>query len=252
MPGRALTGADEEVDYPFGSRTVRTFVVAREAIIREGVTRILEGARDFVVVGQAATARVALGGILTLRPDLVITDVVLPAGDGVDLIREVRRGLERTTCMILSSSRDVALMRRAWAAGAVACMMLETPSAEFLRVCRDAANGRVTPMAAADDSAPRIGTAAGSWDVLMTALPDHLTPQERRILLLLGRGMTNREIATALFLSERTVRNYVSNVLDKLDVTNRTQAATYVTRLVDDLRNRTIVIPDAIPSPSLA
>lgn len=222
-------------DFPFGAATVRVFVVHGDAIARAGVVHILEGAQEFVVVGQAATARVALGGILTLRPDLVITDAVLPASDGIALIQDVRSRIDGITCLVLSTSQDTGVLRRARAAGAVACMLMNTSAAELVRVCLAVARGQAPPLLEGEVT-PGVGLAV--HDQLLAALPNHLTLQERRILLLLADGRTNREISQSLYLSERTVRNYVSHVLGKLGVANRTQAATFVTRVAEDLRGR--------------
>lgn len=221
-------------DFPFGSPVARVFVVAGEAIVREGVVHILESTPDFVVVGQAATARVAISAMRGLHPDLVVTDGRLPASDGVSLVRTAQEQVDGVACVVLTAPDDPTIRRRCWLAGAAACVSRDAPATELLRVCRDvAAGGR--PLTC-DAASARPASVAPADDADLAVVLAGLTAQERRIAQLLSQGMTNRQIALTLYLSERTVRNYVSNVLVKLNVANRTQAATYVTRLLADLR----------------
>lgn len=203
---------------------ITAFVVDDHAVVRAGIRRLLEEQDDFVVVGEAGDAHRALEGILGADPDIALIDMRLPGGDGVEIIRELRARKCPTRCLVLTTFPDEAAFFQAVVAGACGYMLKEAPAGELLEACRGAAKGvSLFDPGTLQDLRERIQQAPAEDDLLA-----QLTPQERRILQFVAEGMTNREIAGKLDLAEKTVRNYVSNVLMKMNMKNRTMAAAYM------------------------
>lgn len=206
------------------TRAISVFVVDDHAITRAGSHRMLEDAGGFLVVGEAADTRRALQGILASEPDLALVDVRLPGGDGIELIRELRSRRCPTRCIVLTTFPDEAAFFQAMVAGAAGFLLKDRPAEELVAACRQAADGRSLFAAEALDTLRSRLQRPKEEDPLLA----QLTPQERRILQFVGEGMTNRQIAGRLGLAEKTVRNYVSNILTKMDMRNRTMAAAYL------------------------
>ncbi|HEX2026619.1 MAG TPA: response regulator transcription factor [Nitriliruptorales bacterium] len=220
MPGAT------RADAPNGhARTVRAFILDDHAIVRVGVRSVLEEAGDFRIVGEAGTAPAGIRGILGTRPDVALVDIRLPGGDGIEVIREVRSRAPSVHCLVLTSYADETAFLHAAMAGASGYVLKDLSAEELQAAARAVAAGRSLLEA---EARWRMQDAPSADD---DGLLDSLTPQERRIVELVARGLTNREIADELSLAEKTVRNYVSNVLAKLGVKNRTQAAAYVARV---------------------
>lgn len=218
--GSQATGENEHV------ATVRAFILDDHAIVRVGVRSVLEEAGDFVVVGEADTAPAGIRAILATRPDVALVDIRLPGGDGIEVIREVRSRDPAIHCLVLTAYADETAFLNATMAGASGYALKDLPAARLAAAARAVAAGRSLLPAEASSIVQVNGPGGGAQ------LLDGLTSQERRILDQVARGLTNREIADELGLAEKTVRNYVSNVLTKLGVKNRTQAAAYVARVV--------------------
>jgi len=180
------------------------------------------------VVGEAGTAADALARILATRPDVAVLDIRLPDRSGVEVCREIRSRDEAIRCMMLTSFADDEALFDAIMAGASGYVLKDIRGSELLAAVRDVAAGRslLDPVATARVLERLRGGAAKPDDRLSS-----LTEQERRILLLIGEGLTNRVIGERLHLAEKTIKNYVSSLLSKLGMERRSQAAAFVARM---------------------
>jgi DNA-binding NarL/FixJ family response regulator len=209
---------------------VGVFLVDDHEIFRRGIRALLEGEADIEVVGEAETATAALARMPALRPDVAILDVRLPDGDGITVCREICSALPETACLMLTAYGDDQALLGAIMAGAAGYVSKQTAGTDLIRVLRRVAAGEsvLDP-----DASRRIMTRLRQRSVgvdPMAALSD----QEKRVLDLIGQGMTNRQIAEHMFLAEKTVKNYVSAMLTKLGMQRRTQAAAFAVRHSDD------------------
>lgn len=192
--------------------------------MREGIRNVLEDAGGFAVTGESGSVTDALDRISAEQPDVAVVDVRLPDGDGVELIREVRSRHPATRCIVLTSFADEQAFFHAVMAGAAGFLGKDAETQQIVGAIRRVADGEelfTTEMI--DDLRERARSLPPDDRFLVG-----LTPQERRILALVTDGLTNGEIADELSLAEKTVRNYVSNILAKLGMKNRTQLAAYV------------------------
>jgi DNA-binding NarL/FixJ family response regulator len=207
-------------------RKIGVFLLDDHEIVRLGVRDLLEAEPDIRVVGEAGTASAALARIPALRPDVAILDMRLPDGDGVEVCREVRSAMPEVACLILTSFGDDEALFNAVMAGAAGYVLKQIRGTDLVSAVRTVAAGQsmLDPQAAGQ---------------LMTRLRDQpkkndplavLSPQERRILELIGEGLTNRQIGERMFLAEKTVKNYVSGLFAKLGMERRTQAAAFAVR----------------------
>lgn len=204
---------------------ITVYIVDDHELVRRGLRELLEG-EGFDVVGDAGTASEARRRIPALRPDVSVLDARLPDGTGIEVCRDVRAVDSSLNCLILTSYDDEAAVRGAVLAGALGYVLKQIKGSELLEALRRAARGEslFTPgltagilhgLANPQRTDPRISA---------------LTTQERRVLQLLGEGLSNRQIGARLHLAEKTVKNYVSAVLAKLGFERRTQAAVYISR----------------------
>ena len=189
---------------------------------------LLETADDIEVVGEAATATDAVARAAATSPDVAVLDVRLPDGSGIEVCRDLRSLLPDVRCLMLTSFTDDEALFDAIMAGASGYVLKEVRGAELVESIRDVAAGRslLDPSATAR-VVERIRNPPRE------ALTATLSPQESAILDHLADGHTNREIAAEMFLAEKTVKNYVSNLLGKLGMNHRTQAAVYAARLAE-------------------
>lgn len=201
--------------------TTRVFLVDDHELIRDGLRRRIEAEPDLEVVGEAATAQEALERILAALPDVVIMDVSLPDGDGVHVGREIRERSPAVRLLMLSAYQSDEALFNSVIAGASGYLLKEAKTDELVSAIRTVATGGslMEPLVS------RLLENRVSREAQVRGPLSLLTPQERRILDLIAEGLTNREIAQAIFLSEKTVRNYVSSLLSKLGLRHRTQAA---------------------------
>ncbi|WP_262701946.1 MULTISPECIES: response regulator [Streptomyces] len=205
------------------------FLVDDHEVVRRGVRDLLAGAPDMEVVGEAGTAADALARIPAARPDVAVLDIRLPDRSGVEVCREIRARHESVRCMMLTSFADDEALFDAIIAGASGYVLKDIRGDELLAAVRDVAAGRslLDPVATARVLERLRGQTAAQPDDQLAAL----TEQERRILLLIGEGLTNRAIGERLHLAEKTIKNYVSSLLSKLGMERRSQAAAYVARM---------------------
>ena len=200
------------------------FLVDDHELVRRGVRELLESEDDLVVVGEAASAAEALVRVPAVRPDVAVLDVRLPDGDGVTVCRDLRSRLPELACLMLTSFSDDDALVGAVMAGAAGYVLKDIRGGDLVSAVRTVAAGGslLDPRSTARVLARlREQQAPDPLDVL--------TDQERRILDLIGQGLTNRQIGERLFLAEKTVKNHVSAVLAKLGLQRRTQAAVLVT-----------------------
>ncbi|WP_413102318.1 response regulator [Streptomyces sp. Inha503] len=208
---------------------IRIFLVDDHEVVRRGVRDLLAGAPDMEVVGEAGTAADALARIPAARPDVAVLDIRLPDRSGVEVCREIRARHESVRCMMLTSFADDEALFDAIIAGASGYVLKDIRGDELLAAVRDVAAGRslLDPVATARVLERLRGQTAAQPNDQLAAL----TEQERRILLLIGEGLTNRAIGERLHLAEKTIKNYVSSLLSKLGMERRSQAAAYVARM---------------------
>jgi DNA-binding NarL/FixJ family response regulator len=205
---------------------IRVYVLDDHEIVRRGITELLERSGDIVVVGESGSAREAVRSLPGLHPHVAILDGRLPDGSGIDVCRDVRAVDPSIKALILTSYDDDNALLAAVVAGAAGYVLKQVRGNDLV------------------DSVRRVASGQSMLDPAMTALVlervrrcpaedddlQVLTPQQRRILDLVGEGLTNREIARRMLLSEKTVKNYVSSMLAKLGFTSRTQAAVFAAR----------------------
>jgi DNA-binding NarL/FixJ family response regulator len=206
----------------------RVFLLDDHEVVRRGLRELLEAEDDLTVVGEAGTAAEAIERVPATRPDVAVLDVQLPDGDGVEVCREIRSAHPEIACVMLTSFADDEAVYAAIMAGAAGYLLKQIRGTDLVTGIRQVAAG------------------GSLLDPTVTARvldrlrhrndPDELaalTGQERKILDLIAEGMTNRQIGEQLFLAEKTVKNYVSNLLAKLGMSRRTEAAAYAARLAE-------------------
>jgi len=205
------------------------FLVDDHEMVRRGVADLLNEEEDLRVIGQASLVSEALARIPALRPDVAVLDIRLPDGNGVELCRELKSQLPDLACLMLTSFTDEQAMMDAILAGAAGYVIKDIKGLDLVSAIRTVGAGRsLLDNRAAAALMERLR--AGSEEPGPLA---DLTEQERAVLDLIGEGLTNRQIAERMFLSEKTVKNYVSRLLGKLGMERRTQAAVLVTEIRD-------------------
>ncbi|AOT04317.1 response regulator [Arthrobacter sp. U41] len=202
---------------------LRVFILDDHELVRQGLREVLED-EGMEVVGETGSAAEAVRRIPALRPDVAVLDGRLADGTGIAVCRDVRSVDPSLRCLILTSYNDEQALRGAVLAGASGYVLKEIASSDLVSGVRRVAAG---------ESLYAPDVEARAREGLATAPPEDmrltgLTSQERRVLLLIAEGLTNREIARKMFLAEKTVKNYVSSLLAKLGFQRRTQAAVYV------------------------
>jgi DNA-binding NarL/FixJ family response regulator len=209
---------------------ISVFLLDDHEIVRKGVRDLLEAEADITVAGEAGTAESALARIPALRPDVAVLDVRLPDGDGVSVCREIRSRMPEVACLMLTSFGDDEALFDAIMAGAAGYVLKQIRGTDLVGAVRTvAAGGSLLDPQAASKVMARMRDKARQADPLAG-----LTEQERRILELIGEGLTNRQIGEQMYLAEKTVKNYVSSLFAKLGMERRTQAAAYAARVFDD------------------
>ncbi|CAM4205182.1 response regulator transcription factor [Kibdelosporangium persicum] len=210
--------------------TIRVFLLDDHEVVRKGVAALLGTNPDISVVGEASTVAEALAAVPALNPDVAVLDVRLPDGDGVQVCRDLRAEMPDLRCLMLTSYSDDEALFESVMAGAAGYVLKEVRGGDLVRAIRTVAQGG-TLLDATATTQVLTRLRRGPTDKLAD-----LTEQERKVLELIGEGLTNRQIAERLFLAEKTVKNYVSNLLAKLGMRRRTQAAVLATELRQNRR----------------
>ena len=209
--------------------TTRIFLVDDHEIVRRGLRELLEAHEGFEVVGEAGTAEQAIARIPATHPDVAVVDLRLPDGNGVEVCREVRSTAPDVQCLIFTSFSDDEALFDAIMAGAAGYLLKQIRGHDLVdAIERVAAGQSLLDPAVTARVLERLRQPPAPNDQLA-----RLTDQERKILDLIAEGLTNRQIADRIFLAEKTVKNYVSNILAKLGMERRTEAAVFAVRLQD-------------------
>jgi two-component system, NarL family, response regulator LiaR len=203
--------------------TIRILLVDDHSVVRQGLKMFLSLDPELEVVGEAANGTEALRLVHELAPDVVLMDLLMPVMDGIAATAAIRKEAPGTEVIALTSVLEDASVTGAVRAGAIGYLLKDTESEELVRAIRAAANGQVqlSPQALA-----RL-----MREVRAPESPETLTERETEVLRLLAQGQSNKEIARALTIGEKTVKTHVSNILSKLGVPSRTQAALYAVRI---------------------
>jgi two-component system, NarL family, response regulator DevR len=207
---------------------LRILLVDDHEVVRLGLKSLIERHPGFEVVAEAAAAHEAVQKALQFKPDIVLMDIRLVGSSGIEATQEITENLPETKVIMLTSYAEDEMLFSAIRAGAVGYVLKQIGSNDLIRTIEAASRGEAT----LDPSLTQrvfseVRRAVQKEE--MVAFND-LTPQEMQTLALVAEGRTNREIAEALFLSEGTVRNYVSSILAKLSVSNRAEAAAYAVK----------------------
>jgi two-component system response regulator DevR len=209
-------------------KQLRLLVVDDHEVVREGLVAMLDRRPNFQVVAQAGTVAEAIEAARRFQPDLVVMDVRLPDGSGIEACREIRAELPLTRVLMLTSYPDEEAVFSAIVAGASGYLLKQVRGRDLVAALEAVGRGEslLDPAVTEKvlDRVRRIATGGASDELAQ------LTSQEQKILLLVAEGKTNKEIAAEVFLSDKTVKNYVSSILSKLNLQRRAQAAAYMAK----------------------
>jgi len=207
-------------------KPIRIIVVDDESVVRDGVVTILSFQEDMKVVGEGADGIKAVELARQLKPDVVLLDMVMPKQNGLETIPKIKEASPSTRILVLTSFAESDRVYQSIKAGALGYLLKDATRAQLLQAIRDVSNGQASihPSIAMKV----IHEIDHPSELMYTA--DPLTPRELETLKLIARGLSNQEIAENLVVHERTVAKYVSSILDKLHLANRTQVALYAVR----------------------
>jgi two-component system response regulator DevR len=209
-------------------KPLRIVVVDDHEVVRQGLVALLSRREEFQVVAEAGTVAEALAAQRRFIPDVVVMDVRLPDGSGIEACREIRSEFTETRVVMLTSYPDEEAVLSAIIAGASGYLLKQVRGRDLVAALESVGRGdSLLDPAVTERVLERVRrvAAGGERDEL-----SELTAQERKILLLVADGKTNKEIAADVFLSDKTVKNYVSSILAKLNLQRRAQAAAFVAR----------------------
>jgi two-component system response regulator DevR len=213
---------------------IKVFLLDDHDVVRQGLRFLLEQHDDLEVVGESASAVEATARIPALRPDVAVLDARLPDGSGIEVCRAVRAVDDSIRALILTSYDDDEALFAAIMAGASGYVLKEIRSSDLVTAVRHVAEGRslIDPSLTA-----KVLERVRNGPATAPELAD-LTEQELKLLGYIAEGLTNRQIGEQMFLAEKTVKNYVSNLLSKLGMSRRTEAAAYAARLSERKQRR--------------
>jgi two-component system, NarL family, response regulator DevR len=210
------------------ARPLRIMIVDDHEVVRQGLVALLSRREEFQVVAEAGSVAEAIAGARRFAPDLVVMDVRLPDGSGIEACREIRSELPETKVVMLTSYPDEEAVLSAIIAGASGYLLKQVRGRDLVSALESVGRGdSLLDPAITERVLDRVRRVASGAD--RDELAD-LTAQERKILMLVADGKTNKEIAGDVFLSDKTVKNYVSSILGKLNLQRRAQAAAFVAR----------------------
>jgi two-component system response regulator DevR len=208
--------------------TIRVFLLDDHEIVRRGLRELIEAEDDLVVAGEAGTAADAIARVPAVQPDVAVLDVRLPDGDGIEVCREIRSTNPEIACIMLTSYSDDEAVYAAILAGATGYVLKQVKGTDLLAGIRKVSRGESLLDPVVTTRVLERLRRGPAEDELKG-----LTNQERKILELIAEGLTNRQIGERMFLAEKTVKNYVSNLLAKLGMHRRTEVAAYGARLAE-------------------
>jgi two-component system response regulator DevR len=209
-------------------RQLRLLVVDDHEVVRQGLVALLDRRDRFQVVAEAGTVEEALEATRRFHPDLVVMDVRLPDGSGIEACREIRAEFPATRVVMLTSYPDEEAVLSAIIAGASGYLLKQIRARDLVSALESVGRGEsLLDPAVTEKVLDRVRRiASGTYQDELA----QLTAQEQKILMLVAEGKTNKEIASEVFLSDKTVKNYVSSILSKLNLERRAQAAAFVAR----------------------
>jgi DNA-binding NarL/FixJ family response regulator len=211
-----------------GDQPVRVMIVDDHEVVRHGIRAMLEAAEDMVVAGEAGGVREAVEVAAAVRPEVVIMDVRLEDGSGIEACREIRAQRPDTKVVMLTSFADDEALFASIMAGASGYVLKQVRGGDLLRSVRTVAEGGSLLDPAVTGTV--LDRLRKGKHLIKDERLARLSPQEERIVTLVADGKTNREIGEELHLAEKTVKNYVSSILSKLEVARRAEAAAYLAR----------------------
>ena len=215
-------------DDPRPERPLRVLIVDDHEVVRQGLVALLSRRDGFEVVAEGGTVAEALAAARRFQPDLAVLDVRLPDGSGIEACREIRSEMPETKVVMLTSYPDEEAVLSAIIAGASGYLLKQVRGRDLVNALESVGHGdSLLDPAITERVLERVRRVASGAE--HDELAD-LTAQERKILMLVADGKTNKEIAAEIFLSDKTVKNYVSSILAKLNMERRTQAAAFVAR----------------------
>ncbi len=205
---------------------VRLLLIDDQRLMRDGLRTILELEDDFEIVGEAANGQAGLEAYVALKPDVVLMDIRMPGMDGVEATRRMVERWPDARVIILTTFDDDEYIFEGLRVGALGYLLKDVSGDELARAIRKvAAGGALIEPSVARKVLAEFARLETSSRPLNDGLADPLSERELEVLQLLGQGLSNKQIAAELYLAEGTIKNYVSNILDKLGVSDRTQAA---------------------------
>ncbi|MBF2086953.1 response regulator transcription factor [Thermoleptolyngbya sp. C42_A2020_037] len=212
---------------------IRIVLADDQHLIRQGMKALLELEADLQIIGEAENGQVAVQQVEQLHPDLVLMDIRMPVMDGVAATEAIARQFPSTKVLILTTFDDQEYVTAALQKGATGYLLKDTPSEDLAEAIRAAHKGytQISP-----GILPKLLARVAPSPTPAHAPPDgfsSLTPREREVLVLVAQGASNREIARALYISEGTVKNHVTNILNRLELRDRTQAAILANTFLD-------------------
>jgi NarL family two-component system response regulator LiaR len=208
-----------------GEQRIRILIVDDHAVVRKGLLALIDTEEGMEAVGEAVDGAEAVELAATLRPDVILLDLVMPRMDGIEAIRGIRQNDSQARILVLTSFSEDEKVLTAIEVGAMGCLLKDATPDELLRAIRDVYHGRCAlDPAIAKKLIQRMQKTEPQTPI------EELTSREIEVLRCVARGLSNREIGDKLFISEPTVRTHVSNILMKLELPNRTQAALYAVR----------------------
>jgi len=207
---------------------LRVMLVDDHEVVRDGIRSLLEASEDIVICAEAGTVQGAIDEAARTRPDVVVMDVRLADGSGIEATREIRANRPKTQVLMLTSFADDEALFASIMAGASGYVLKQIQGAEIVKAIREVAAGKSL-------LDPQVTNAVldrlrKGKHLLKDEKLARLSPQEERILALVADGRTNKQIGEELHLAEKTVKNYVSSILSKLEVGRRAEAAAYMAR----------------------
>ncbi|MEA2001206.1 MAG: response regulator transcription factor [Actinomycetota bacterium] len=208
---------------------IRVLVVDDHSVVRAGVASFIDSQDDMALVGEAATCAAAVEGSATLKPDVVLMDIRLDDCSGIDACREIKKAQPKVRVIMFTTYADLDLLRNAIDAGASGYVIKRMTLSALVDAIRRVAAGEDLVI----DERAQIALDGGGAEAQLAERLRRLSPQERRVLSLIADGLTNRQIADELNLAEKTVKNYVSALLHKLDMTRRAEAAAFRAAITD-------------------
>ena len=210
------------------ARPLRLLIVDDHEVVRQGLASILDRREGFQVVAEAGTVAEAVEQARKFEPDVVVMDVRLPDGSGIEACREIRAELPATRVVMLTSYPDEEAVLSAIVAGAAGYLLKQIRARDLVAALESVGRGEsLLDPAVTEKVLERVRRIASGGQTTELAA---LTAQEQKILMLVAEGKTNKEIAAEVFLSDKTVKNYVSSILSKLNLERRAQAAAFVAK----------------------